>query len=235
MTGIQHSALGVRGWRGFTLIELLVVVAIIAVLAALLLPALQKAKASAKRTTSINNLRQVGLSLLAYTGDYNNYLPNDGGAGTWSVDLLIPSYGTSNLLYSTRDVPSLQACPGVYYIPAPSSPRPSITGNYNLMAGHQGAVYPQRSMGEVKHPTTTFMAAHGFQIWATSVTHFDDQCDGTYAGSWSQPLGGTGLTFCFVDGHIEFLPYKGPGLSQWNAPCTDPGCWPYGACMIFGP
>jgi prepilin-type N-terminal cleavage/methylation domain-containing protein len=59
--------------RGFTLIELLVVIAIIAILAAMLLPALAKAKQKAKQTACISNMRQVGISLVMYAGDYNQY------------------------------------------------------------------------------------------------------------------------------------------------------------------
>jgi len=59
--------------QAFTLIELLVVIAIIAILAAMLLPALNKAKQKAKQTACINNMRQIGLSLVMYVGDYNVY------------------------------------------------------------------------------------------------------------------------------------------------------------------
>jgi prepilin-type N-terminal cleavage/methylation domain-containing protein len=64
----------------FTLIELLVVIAIIAILAALLLPALAAAREKARRSSCLNNLKQMGIGLASYTGDYGEYLP---GAPGW--------------------------------------------------------------------------------------------------------------------------------------------------------
>jgi len=58
-----------------TLLELLVVSAIIGILAALLLPALNKASASAKRASCLNNLRQINLAVRQYADDHNSLLP----------------------------------------------------------------------------------------------------------------------------------------------------------------
>lgn len=58
--------------RAFTLIELLVVIAIIAILAAILFPVFAQAKAAAKNTTDLSNLKQVGTGLTLYTTDYDD-------------------------------------------------------------------------------------------------------------------------------------------------------------------
>lgn len=61
--------------KGFTLVELLVVIAIIAILAAILLPALQQAKETAKSSLCIGNHRQMYLATANYAFDFNGILP----------------------------------------------------------------------------------------------------------------------------------------------------------------
>lgn len=73
---------------GFTLIELLVVIAIIAILAAILFPVFARARENARRASCQSNLKQIGLGILQYTQDYDEFYPGAyydmDGSNSWS-------------------------------------------------------------------------------------------------------------------------------------------------------
>jgi prepilin-type N-terminal cleavage/methylation domain-containing protein len=66
---------GMRRRRGFTLIELLVVIAIIAILAAMLLPALEQARESARQAKCLAQMKQFSLDLVMYVDQYDGIMP----------------------------------------------------------------------------------------------------------------------------------------------------------------
>ncbi len=122
--------------RAFTLIELLVVIAIIAILAAILFPVFAQAKAAAKKTADLSNMKQMGTALAIYQGDFDDrwpfaemyppgVSPAYGDMYRWSSDMVIGPYVKNHdMLFSPLDSPYVVG--GSTYFPtAPRKPYPS--------------------------------------------------------------------------------------------------------------
>ena len=102
---------------GFTLIELLVVIAIIAILASILFPVFGRARENARRSSCQSNLKQIGLSIIQYTQDYDEMMPLH-SYGDKSFDMLLAPYVGQRETSSGNEGPA-----GIWQCPSDSTSR----------------------------------------------------------------------------------------------------------------
>jgi len=176
--------------RAFTLIELLVVIAIIAILASILFPAFARARENARRTSCASNLKQIGLGLLQYIGDYDDKMPasayggvaansNNSNAYKW-MDAIFPYVKSTQLFVC----PSDSGAKYVYNRDIPAGQTNHDYGSYGQNGAYRiagDAQTPPRSaaylvsLASINSPSQT--------AWATD-TNNREEANGSYGFSW---------------------------------------------------
>ncbi len=210
-----------KSGKGFTLIELLVVIAIISILAALLLPALSKAQAKAKRSACLSNMRQVGIALYMYDSD-NAKLPNPGDNQTFDFNnqfapdnplkVIRPYIGARNIDQKTPVYICPTALPSkkAGYVPTALSSTAILISQLVLNKGMSKMRVPARTV--IVQENFCLMNAFWYEPegsgdsytqWHTWTTSNDNEWDGIAREHYNN-LHEQGGNLISCDGHAEY-------------------------------
>ena len=221
--------MNLRNKSGFTLIELLVVIAIIAILAAILFPVFAQARAKARQTACISNLKQLGTATMMYVQDYDEtYMPEInnwwcGGAHwcgwgnppynlpapnanipvTW--DMMVQPYMKSIRIITCPDDNLAPTTIPTYGTTERSYAIPTQFMDYNQTSS--GAIE-----GKIPDPGGTILLVErglcsvGAQNWQACEDGQDTDAIG-FARGW--PHFNYNANFAFADGHVKTYVWQG--------------------------
>jgi prepilin-type N-terminal cleavage/methylation domain-containing protein len=211
--------------RGFTLIELLVVISIIALLVSILMPALARARNTARRVLCLSNLHNMGLAFAQYANDNKSMMPPqswDGAPGHTYVMFfdtifssnaatntgkitLLKGFGPGGLISAglLGDPKSVFFCPGVTHF---------FSGSHHILEQN---IHPQTGdwyLENLPYPNNTVMC--GYQYFKNNIKSFDKLASRSFMYDViqvretipHQDRGGqpTGLSALYGDGHVVF-------------------------------
>ena len=195
--------------RGFTLIELLVVVAIIALLAALLFPVFARARESARKTSCLSNLKQIGLAWQQYTQEYDERV----------MPVAVSAPGKTFYWWGSYDGATLRESEGLlqpYMKNAQIQACPSFDNKLRVALGLTGYGYNYayltagRSLAEIATPAETLVLADSARINTWSYANpvlegntYIDRPSNNYPGFHARHNGSGNVLW--ADGHAKSM------------------------------
>jgi prepilin-type N-terminal cleavage/methylation domain-containing protein/prepilin-type processing-associated H-X9-DG protein len=212
---------------GFTLVELLVVIVIIATLAGIAMPVYNKVQERGKVVQDLNNLKQLGLTVITYSSDNDGLLPDP--TGVWALPLA-DSYASGNAVFKSP------------FDSRPHSEADSGPLSYGLNANLSFGDPPSAAyIDDAQFATLLILAAPNTEGGddlntefnkemnePSSITHESNKGDGGGGASGVQTTGGTHqsgrrINALYLDGHVENIPMSefsdnsgSEGDRRWN-------------------
>ncbi len=194
--------------NAFTLIELLVVIAIIAILASLLLPALSKARDSAKASICANNLKQMFYAMMNYCDDNNQYLPpTNNGTWYWTQSAVLPDEYFGYQAHPPNNIwplpPNAGSCPSAVNITW--VPGHAYNAHINDYSGSVGLASPNPVKWQrgVTIPSKTILFIDGNYGMMIDLRWRDNGDPTKFNVGLFHSLCTRGI---FIDGHAEKIP-----------------------------
>jgi prepilin-type N-terminal cleavage/methylation domain-containing protein len=254
MKRLNEIPVRLRKPGAFTLIELLVVIAIIAILAAMLLPALAKAKQSAQKAQCASNLKQWGIAVAMYAGDFNDSFPDntvnppgnfgDGWVSANFNTIFYPAYLYKNVAGTTAT--GLRKQNDVLYCPTDTWHRTAevAMGAVNLIGYHW---LPARNPDARYLSYTNWYTRKKLGRQFRNAPEMADSMETTGVNNWNAPAGYSGPgsnhagknaipiggNFLYEDGHVEWTKFGGNTNSVAKS-ADNAGQWYFDAPVAIG-
>ncbi|OQA82977.1 MAG: hypothetical protein BWY31_02972 [Lentisphaerae bacterium ADurb.Bin242] len=141
--------------KPFTLIELLIVISIIAILAGLLLPALNRARTTARKISCVSNMKQIGTGLQLYTDAYREFIPTYKRG--WH-NLILPMISNHQRVFTCPGSPAASGPPKSLFFMVTIGINACGDTTNRAFLGHDGVKYIDWKWSQIKVPSTLIYA-----------------------------------------------------------------------------